>query len=75
MHFVDILVAIVSILLIVLVMMQSSKDDIKDAFSGEKSDLFKNQKTRGFDRFLKISTAVVGTLFIVLVVVSRVIIR
>ncbi len=71
MIFVDILVCIVAILLIVVVMLQSSKDDIKDAFSGEKSDLFKNQKTRGLDKVLKISTAVLATLFIILVVVSR----
>ncbi len=75
MIFVDVLVCIVAIMLIVLVMMQSSKDDIKDAFSGEKSELFKNQKSRGLDRVLKISTACIGTLFIVLVIVSRIIER
>ena len=28
-------------------MVQESKDDVKNTFSGEKSDLFKNQKQRG----------------------------
>ena len=42
---IDIFVTIVSILLIVIVMLQGSKDDINDAFNGSKSDLFKNQKT------------------------------
>ena len=45
----DILLLIVSIILIVLVLLQSSKDDINDAFSGGKSELFKNQKSNGFN--------------------------
>lgn len=72
MIFVDIIVCILAILLIVVVMLQNSKDDIKDAFSGEKSELFKNQKARGGERILKISTAVIAVLFIVLVFVSRI---
>jgi len=38
---------VISLLLITLVMVQESKDDVKNTFSGEKSDLFKNQKQRG----------------------------
>jgi preprotein translocase subunit SecG len=37
----------ISAILIGLVMLQESKDDVKNTFSGEKSDLFKNQKQRG----------------------------
>ncbi len=41
MGFLDWLLFVVSILLIALVMLQESKDDVKNTFSGEKSELFK----------------------------------
>lgn len=71
MLFVDYLIIIVSILLVVAVLLQSSQDNIKDAFSGEKSELFKNRKTRGLELFLLRTSAVLATLLIVLVVVSN----
>ena len=67
---IDIFVAIVAVLLITIVMMQGSKDDINDAFNGSKSELFKNQKARGIELFLQRATAVLAVLFIVLVIVS-----
>ena len=67
---IDILVAIVAILLIIIVMLQGSKDDINDAFNGSKSELFKNQKARGPELFLQRTTAVLAILFIVLVLTS-----
>ncbi|MFW5889395.1 MAG: preprotein translocase subunit SecG [Bacillota bacterium] len=42
----------ISVLLIGLVMIQESKNDVQNTFSGEKSDLFKNQKQRGPELFL-----------------------
>jgi len=41
----------ISALLIGLVMIQESKNDVQNTFSGEKSDLFKNQKQRGPELF------------------------
>jgi preprotein translocase subunit SecG len=71
MEFLDIiLLLIVSILLIVVVLMQSSKDDINDAFNGSKSELFKNQKTRGIELVLQRATIVIAVLFVVSVVTS-----
>ena len=70
MFVIDIFVAIVAILLIVIVMLQASKDDINDAFNGSKSELFKNQKTRGIEMFMQRTTAVLAVLFIGLVVTS-----
>lgn len=67
---VDIFLAIVSILLIIFVMLQGSKDDINDAFNGSKSELFKNQKTRGVELFMVRATAVLAVLFIALVITS-----
>lgn len=73
MDFFDVLLLIVSILLIVVVLMQSSKDDINDAFSGSKSELFKNQKSRGLEAVLQKATWVLGIVFIVLAIVCTII--
>ena len=70
MFIIDIFVAIVAVLLIIIVMLQASKDDINDAFNGSKSELFKNQKTRGIEMFMQRATAVLAITFVVLVVVS-----
>jgi preprotein translocase subunit SecG len=71
MLWVDYIIIIVSILLATTVLLQSSQDNIQDAFSGEKSELFKNKKSRGFELFLVRSTAVLGTFLIVFVVLSN----
>lgn len=70
---IDIFVAIVAILLIIIVMLQGSKDDINDAFNGGKSELFKDQKTRGIELFMQRTTLVLAVLFIGLVLTSVVI--
>ena len=67
---IDIFVTIVAILLIVIVMLQGSKDDINDAFNGSKSDLFKNQKTRGVELFMQRTTAGLAVVYIALVLVA-----
>ena len=72
MNFIDILVLIVSVLMIVVVLMQGSKDDINDAFSGNKAELFKNQKSRGLEAGLQKSTWVIAVLFFVLAILARV---
>lgn len=71
MIWVDFIALIVTILLIIFVLLQQSSDDISDAFSGEKSDLFKNRKTRGFDLFLTRSTIVFSVIVIVSVLLSN----
>ncbi len=67
---IDFIILIVSICLVIVVLMQQSKDDINDAFSGNKSELFKNQKSRGIELFLERSTAVLAILYIVLVLAA-----
>ena len=67
---IDIFVFIVAILLIIIVMLQGSKDDINDAFNGSKSELFKNQKTRGIELFMQRGTAVLAIVFVALVITS-----
>lgn len=70
MLWIDYIVLIISVFLITIVMMQNSKDDINDAFNGSKSELFKNQKSRGLELILQRATAVLCVLFIVAVVTS-----
>ena len=70
---VDIFAALVAILLISIVVLQSSKDDINDAFNGSKSELFKDQKARGIELFMQRTTAILAVVFIALVIVSVVI--
>lgn len=70
MGFLDWLLMIVSVLLIALVMLQESKDDVKNTFSGEKSDLFKNQKQRGPELFLTRVTMVMSAAFVVVTILA-----
>lgn len=70
MLWIDYIVLGISILLIVIVIMQNSKDDINDAFNGSKSELFKNSKTRGFELLLQRLTMAFAILFIASVVLS-----
>lgn len=71
MIWVDYIAIVAGILLITAVLMQSSQDNIQDAFSGEKSELFKNRKARGFDLFLMRSTVVVSVVLIAAVILSN----
>lgn len=64
----------ISIILITLVMVQESKDDVKNTFSGEKSDLFINQKQRGSELFIARLTAGVSIVFAVFAILALVII-
>ncbi len=72
MRWIDVIILIISIALIVIVMLQNSKDDINDAFSGTKTELFKNQKTRGIELFLSRGTMVLALLFILFVLIAAV---
>ena len=46
------------------------RHDINDAFNGSKSELFKNQKTRGVELLLQRVTIVLGVLFVASVITS-----
>lgn len=70
MQFLDWLLMIVSVLLIGLVMIQESKDDVKNTFSGEKSELFKNQKQRGAELFFNRLTMAFSIIFAVVTILA-----
>ncbi len=60
----DVLLLIAAVLLITLVVIQSTKDNAANAFSGEKSELFSHQKERGIELFLSRATLTVALVFI-----------
>jgi preprotein translocase subunit SecG len=67
---IDFVLLFVSLLLITLVVLQSSKDNAANAFSGEKSELFNNQKQRGFELVMNRATLVVSIIFVTLSILA-----
>lgn len=65
---VDILLLIVSCLLIAIIVLQKSKEDATQAFTGEKSDLFANKKERGIEVWITRITAILSVAFFVLAI-------
>ncbi len=66
----DWILLIVSILLILIIVLQSSKDDIGNTFSGEKSDLFANQKARGPEKVINYITFGLSVLFFIFAILA-----
>lgn len=62
----DWILLVVSMALILIIVLQSSKDEGMNAFSGEKSDLFANQKARGPEKIINNITAGLSIAFFVL---------
>ena len=71
----DYILLVVSVLMILLVVVQSSKEDGMSAFTGEKSDLFANQKQRGLEKAINTTTTVISVIFFILTIVVRLIER
>ena len=65
----DWLLLIVSVALILIIVLQNSKDDVNNAFSGEKSELFANQKARGPEKVVNRITLGLSIAFFLLAVV------
>ena len=70
MVFYDYLLLIVSVFLVIIIVLQNSKDDVSKAFSGEKSELFANKKQRGIEKLINITTAVLSIVFFILAIVA-----
>lgn len=70
MQVLDFILLIVSLFLITLVVLQSSKDSAANAFSGEKSELFNNQKQRGFELILNRVTLGTSIVFVALSILA-----
>ncbi len=60
---------IVSVLLIIIVLLQSGKAESGNIISGGNSDLFMNRKERGGELFITRLTYVLGIVFFILCIV------
>ena len=69
---IDFILLLVALILISLVVIQGSKDNVNNAFSGEKSELFNNQKQRGFELILSRVTLGTSLVFIVLAIFAMI---
>ncbi len=65
----DILLFIVSCLLIVIIILQESKEDAANAFTGEKSAQFSNQKKVGIEVVISRTTTVLSIAFFLLALI------
>ena len=63
---VDVLFMIVSVILIILVALQISKQGLSDSLSGGNSELFKNQKERGAEAYIVRATYICSVIFLIL---------
>ena len=71
----DYILLVVSLLMILIVVLQSSKEDGMSAFTGEKSELFANQKQRGLEKIINRTTTVLSIVFFVLAILRTVLPR
>lgn len=63
-------VLVISVLLIITIMMQPSKQNsAAGAFTGGADQLFGKQKARGFEAVMKRATTVLGTIWMILLFV------
>ena len=66
MDIVEIALLVVCAILIILVLMQSSKaQDVNNIMSGGTSDLFKNRKERGSELVISRLTLILGLVFVI----------
>ena len=63
------LLMVISILLIVIVLLQSGKAEGGSIITGGNSDLFMNRKERGGELFITRLTAVLGAVFMVIALI------
>lgn len=65
------LIMIVSILLIIIVLLQSGKAEAGSLGSGVTSDLFSNRKERGSELFITRLTAILGAAFFIIALIMQ----
>ncbi|HEY8405579.1 MAG TPA: preprotein translocase subunit SecG [Acholeplasma sp.] len=71
MVFIDYVIFIVSIFIILISALQSSNEDVMDAFTGGNKELFKNRKIQGAELVLNWSMFGLGLALIVFVIISN----
>lgn len=65
------LIMVISILLIIIVLLQSGKAEAGSLGAGVSSDLFTNRKERGSELFITRLTAILGVLFFVVALIMQ----
>jgi len=71
MQFPDWIIFIASILMIAISALQSSKDDVMSAFTGNNTELFRNKKVQGPDVFFNRAMIILGILFFAMIIWSN----
>ncbi len=71
MLFPDWIIFISTILMIAISALQSSKDDVMSAFTGNNSELFRNKKVQGPDVFFNRAMLIVSILFFAMILWSN----
>jgi len=71
MQFPDWIIFFVSLLMIATSALQTSKDDVMDAFTGGSSDLFRNKKVQGPDVIFNRAFVIFSILYFAMVIWSN----
>ena len=71
MQFPDWIIFIATILMIGISALQSSKEDVMSAFTGNNSELFKNKKVQGPDVFFNRAMLIISILFFAMILWSN----
>ncbi|HHX76473.1 MAG TPA: preprotein translocase subunit SecG [Acholeplasmataceae bacterium] len=71
MQFPDWIIFVASILMIAISALQSSKDDVMSAFTGNNTELFRNKKVQGPDVFFNRAMIILGILFFAMIIWSN----
>jgi len=71
MQFPDWIIFVASILMIAISALQSSKDDVMSAFTGNNTELFRNKKVQGPDVFFNRAMLILGILFFAMIIWSN----
>jgi len=66
----EIILFIASLLMIIIVLLQDSKEDAGTALTGEKNGLFANQKARGIEVVMTYITLGIAVLFVTFAILA-----
>jgi len=69
--FPDYVILVLSLLMIFVSAISSSKEDVMEAFTGSNQDLFKNRKQIGAEAILSNAMMIMGALFFIMILWSN----
>ena len=71
MLFADWVIFILSVFMVAISALSTSKEDVMDAFTGGNSDLFKNKKSTGAESVFNKAMLIMGILFFIMILWSN----